>query len=307
MKRSVRRSFVSLAVASLCAVAVLGEGAILANGNSGCDQTNPTADVSVSQTAAGVGSNIQTHVILTNLGPCNVADAALNLTLPADSSVVSISTTPNSWSCAATGKVVNCTPTATIGVPGNHDFFVLWTPPPAPYDPTTVAVATIGGGPSACTDGNAATTCDPFVDNNTSWGGFITAAGGSITGGGGSQTTQVTIPASHPGSAEIKQLGAACPPGFPSCFGRLVSIRSVSTGTDRQLRVFTYDASLVPVSFGQFTMIFNAGSGWNFTPRCRGNPLPDPCVLATDRFREGSTVFFQALVSTTLDDEWFGD
>ncbi len=309
-----------LALLTLTLALPLAPAAVLAN--SGCDPSNPASDVSVRQLSHALGGAVQKRVTFTNWGPCNVPDVLLADTLPVGSTVLSVSTNPGSWSCtwnnSASPVTVTCQPTATIGVPGTADFYILHTY--ATADPTETATAIVGGGASACTDGSAATTCDPYAANNTSWGGLIAAGqAATITAGGGAQSTQV---GSYGGQAfnadlrvEIQQLdlsreyaASACPAGFSGCFGKLVRIRSEVTSA-LQLKTFIFDAATVPGSFGALSVRYYDGAtnSWVTPPACKGTPLPDPCILGKDKVKAGGVTVYRVFVLTHVDDDWMGD
>jgi hypothetical protein len=318
------RWLATVSVAAFCA-SVLIVGGDRASANSNCDQTNPQADLAMSETVAQLTStDYQVHAIATDLGPCNIPDAVITIMLPAlvPNSTITVATTPNSWNCAVTGNVatgagflVTCpnpgSSSPTIGVPGNHDFFVTFTP--SSSDTTVVAVGTVGGG-AACTP---PTTCDPYTDNNTAIGAFLSSAGGSLTtcpSGNCSQFSSVSVQ-NGSGSVQIQLLQSrqdavntcAALTGFPSCFGKIVSITSGSTIL-KATKVFTIDASLAPVSFGQVQLIRSTdGTTWTVVQTCKSAPLTNSntaCVVSKTQFKVNGVTFWQFIVITLGDDAW---
>lgn len=271
-----------------------------------CEQTDPYADVVTTQTASSDGTTNLYHVTIVNRGACNVADVAFADAAPAP--IISVSTKPAGWTCVVGGNAVSCAPTSTMGVPGTVDFYILTQIPTG--DPTNLALATVGGGETACTDGLASTTCDPVPDNNLSSGGIVSATSSyrTLHTPMSGQWTELTVPSGHSLAAEILQLSVECPAGFNNCFGKLVSIRSASTAPDYQTKVFMYPLSVVP-SYGSATMKYYdpSTSTWVEAPPCRGKVLPDPCLLSKEKVRVGGVWYVRFTILTKEDDSWIGD
>lgn len=289
----------------LMATLVLVGGSRPASANSNCDQTNPMADVVASQSVAIVSAGVQFHVTLTNLGPCTVPDVSFDDSAPAP--ITAVSTNPSGWRCTlASATDVRCAPTSTMGVPGTVDIYITTGMPTG--DPTNVATATVGGGATACTDGSAATTCDPSPDNNTSFGGLVTATSTNRTihTPRAGQWTEVAVGAGAQLAAQIQQLSVTCPAALPTCFGQLVSIAASNAAP--QTKTFVYPISIVP-SYGSATIarLDTTSNTWVVPPPCKGTPLPDPCLQTKERVKIAGVTYLRFVVVTTQDDSWMGE
>ena len=320
-----RRLFLSIVTSALLAMSFLAVGsASIAEAKADCDQTHPSADVVTSQTAtqSATTSNVTYHVTLTNLGPCNIPDVTFHDITPfagtLPNPILSTSTNPSAWNCgtAYVGTSGNwefdCVPTSTMGVPGTVDIYFTTAAPSG--DPTNVAKASVGTG-TQCTSplsNPASQTCDLYTDNNTSYGGLVSATSTSRTihtpNPGNAQYTQVTVPSGHSLAAQIQQLAGSCPAGFHSCFGQMVSIASASTAPDAQTKTFVYPLSQV-ASYGNAVIkrLDPNTNTWVVPPDCKGKILPDPCLLSKDRFKEGGITYVRFVVLTAEDDFWWGD
>lgn len=253
---------------------------------------------------------------MTNAGPCNVPDAVVTFTFPAGTTVSAVSTNPSGWTCGGLGtSLVSCPPSGgsapTIGVPGNHNFDLVFALGSA-TDQTITAKVTLGGGPGACTDGNSSTTCDPNPDNNTIWALVVgTGAGASLTTCPSKPCTQyadMSIPAGGSGgTVQIQQLDSLCPPGFPNSFGKCVSISSGivnAPGTVTTL-ILTIDASLAHGGFGGVDVINSTnGSPWKIVPSCSKNNPTFPCVFLKTKFNVGAITYIQFGIHKIDDDGW---
>jgi len=310
---TLHRSLVGLAIASLCVGYVL-VGGERASANADCLQSDPVADVLLTETLTTTAAGHDLHVVATNLGPCNVPDAVLTISLPSGSTVFSVSSNPSSWNCGTAGALITCPASGgapTIGVPGNHDFivsFALAATPPS--DLTIISSIAVGGGESACTDGSSTTTCDPYTDNNTIWGAAIpTGTGGSLTTCANppcTQYTDVTVgTGGTSGSVQIQQLQSDCPPAFPNCFGKRITITSAITGA-LWTKIFTINASLSHGSYGAVHLINSTnGSAWSIVQTCSRNDPTYPCVLSKSKFKgPDGTTHITFVVQATDDDSW---
>lgn len=312
MSSRVRRSFASLLVAALCAgfVFVGGSGRALARAD--CLQADPAADVFITITSL-TGS--QLTAVVTNDGPCNVPDAVVTFTFPAGTTVGPVIANPTSWNCGVIGNVVTCPQTGggpTIGVPGNHDFDVLFALGSAGTDQTITAQVTVGGGPSSCSDGDRSTTCDPNPDNNIIWNLVVTSsAGASLTTCPSKPCTQYTdmsVPSGGSGgTVQMQQSDSLCPPGFPNSFGKCISITSAivnAPGTVTTL-ILTINASLAHGSYGGVNVINSTlGSPWSIVPNCSRNNTTYPCVFLKTKFKIEGITYIQFVIHKTDDDGW---
>ena len=312
MSSGIRRSFASLSIAALCAVFVFAGGSGRALARADCVQSDPQADVFItisSISATGL------HAVITDDGPCNVPDAVVTFTFPAGTSITSATTNPTSWNCGISGIVVTCPQSGsgapTIGVPGNHDFNLVYTLGSAAE--TITAQVTVGGGAAACTDGSATTTCDPDPDNNTIWA-LVTTAGSPA-----SLTTCPSAPANpctqyatlsatngSGGVVQVQQLDSLCPAGFPNSFGKCVSISGDANapGTITTL-VLTIDASLAHGAYGGVNVINTTdGSTWSIVPNCAKNNTTYPCVFLKTKFKVGGVTLIQFVIHKITDDGW---
>lgn len=300
-------------LAGLAAAFLILSGSIIAVNSAtavakaACNHASPTADVAVSQAFSAL-SNGDTllHVVVSNNGPCNIPDAELDDTLPAGATFVSASSLPSSWRCSASGTAVTCLETATIGVPGSHDIFIEYTPGTGT---TNIASAhTFPDGP-----------VDPFLDNNTSYGGFLPNGGTVIYGPSGNplptpdsgfgQTTIVTLPPVGPTSVDILELSTTSSfvgcQGIPNCFGKLVTITAPAT-TQRWTKTFKFLASGVPVALANIVVWSHSSSSTTFVqvPPCDANLLPDPCIQQRAEFIVDGVDYFGIIVTGFGDDSW---
>jgi hypothetical protein len=310
----IRRSFVSLSIAALCA-SFLVMGGDPASANVDCDPATPMADVSVTQTISPVGdsTDLLKTITLTNLGPCNVPNVSLTDTLPAGSAVVPpITTIPGDWSCDATTVpgTVRCTRNSAMGVPGTSVIKIRITAPTG-SEWADVAVAALDG------------ARDPIDTNNTSWGAYVTAGvtkGNKTTGGGSlnactdaspgngsgcNQSTAVAATAAA-GSAEVQLLQQEdCrtnnPTGFPNCFGQLITVNSAITNA---LKTLTVNASAAHGDFTGVNVIRTTdGTNWDPVPSCSKTITTD-CVQAKTKFKVNGVTYYQFVVRTLNDDGW---
>lgn len=308
MGHRIRRLFTAVSLVALCASLIIVAGDPAA-ANSDCDQRDPQADAFITIPELTSSS---LHAIVTNLGPCNVADAVVSITLPVGSVVSSVSTNPTGYGCVGVGSnAISCPGPAlkapTIGVPGNHDFYLTFTLSDA-ADQTITAQVTLGGGAIACTDGSRKTTCDTYADNNVVWAAAIPA------GAGGSLTTCAVKPCQQyadilvgtggtSGTVQTQLLGVACPPAFPNCFGKLVSISSQITGA-LWVKTFTIDLSLAHGPLAGIHLINSTnGSAWTIVPLC-SDVSTLPCIQSRSLFTVGGVTYKQFIVNATDDDSW---
>jgi uncharacterized repeat protein (TIGR01451 family) len=305
----IRRSFVSLSIAALCA-SFLVLGGDRASANKDCDQIAPTADVSVTQTISPVvdsTGNLLKTITLTNHGPCNVPDVSLIDTLPAGSTVVlPITTTPSDWSCDTTvSGTVSCTRTSAMGIPGTSTIQIRITAPTA-SEWADVATATVG----LPTD-PPGSTVDPILTNNTSWGAYVTADGSlkactNPSQGNGSGCDQSTAVAATgaAGSAEVQLNAKTCADlssQFPNCFGQLMSVNSAITNA---LKTLTVNAAAAHGAFGGVQVIRTTdGTTWSVVPNCSKTITTD-CVQAKTKFKVNGVTYYQFVVRTLNDDGW---
>jgi hypothetical protein len=307
----IRRSVASLLVAALCAgfVVIGGSGPALARAD--CLQADPQADVFITITAL---TTSQLTAVVTNDGPCNVPDAVVTFTFPAGTTVGPVTANPTSWNCGVIGNVVTCPQTGggpTIGVPGNHDFDVLFALGSAGADQTITAQVTVGGGPSACTDGNRSTTCDPNPDNNTIWALTYAGAAASLTTCPSKPCTQyadMSVPAGGTtGTVQVQQSDALCPAGFPNSFGKCVSITSAIENAPGAVTtlILTIDASLAHGSYGGVNVINStSGSAWSIVSGCSRNNTTYPCVFLKTKFKIAGITYIQFVIHKIIDDGW---
>ncbi|HEY6958246.1 MAG TPA: hypothetical protein VI814_05450 [Candidatus Limnocylindria bacterium] len=290
-----------------------------------CLQTNPAADVAVTQTITPSGTDLLKQITLTNFGPCNVPDVVFLDTLPTGSTVDTsaanpIVTNPSSWSCKFGSNVapvqVTCSTTSTMGVPGTTNISILITPPSS-GSWTDLAQALVGGGstPGAgCADGKSSTTCDPATANNSNWTGALTP-GGSIeacadASNGCAQKLNI-LANTGSGSVVIRNLSdarttCAAITGFPSCFGTVVAVDAPSLTST--VKTLTVSAALTTQSYGNVNVIRSAtadGTGtWSRVPGCN-NSSGLPCVVSKSKFKDAAgNTFYQFQVQTADDDSW---
>ena len=294
------RHLVTGVLTTAISISVFGASPALAKAD--CSQRDPQADVSLTQSLSFDGVSYTDTATLINLGPCNVPDVSLHLTLPAGSTVGLVTSNPSAWACDTS---VTCTPTSTMGVPGTAVISVSFTT--AVTNPTVLGVITVGDA-TACAPNTPASTCDPYLDNNTSWAAFVPAGtGGSLTTCPVQfcdQYTDISVGAGGTaGGVQVQQLKQLCPPGFPNCFGKLVSITSPITGAV-WTKTFTINAALVTVSYGKVFLINSTGGAWTAVSACGSTPTY-PCVLSKTKFKspDGQT-FYQFVVLTNSDDSW---
>ena len=314
----IRRSFASLSIAVLCAGFVLVGGSGRALARADCLQSDPQADVFITIT---VLTSTHLHAVVTDAGPCNVPDAVVKFTFPGGTTGLSVTSLPPSWNCAVSGTVATCPSGAaapTIGVPGNHDFDLLYTAVGSTPDGTITAQVTVGGGPSACTDGNSSTTCDPNPDNNTTWSLVVGAgAAASLTTCPSKPCTQyadMSVPAGGSGgTVQVQQSPFLCPTNFPNSFGKCVSITSGIQNAPGAVTtlILTIDASLAHGGFGGVSVINSTGgSPWQPVANCSKNNPTFPCVFAKTKFNAFDPItsttrtFIQFVIHKTLDDGW---
>jgi len=303
-------------IAALCAVFVFAGGSVRALARADCLQSNPQADVFITISTL---SSTALHAVVTDAGPCNVPDAVVTFTFPVGTTITAVTTTPTSWNCGTSANVVTCPQSGasepTIGVPGNHDFALAYTLGSGD-DQTITAQVTVGGGPSACTDGSSSTTCDPDPDNNTIWALAYAGASASLTTCPSKPCTQyadMSIPAGGtlgPAGtifgATVQQRDSLCPSNFPNSFGKCVSIASdITNATTVTTLILTIDASLAHGSYGGVNVINTTnGSEWSIVPNCSKNNPTYPCVFLKTKFKIAGVTYIQFVIYKTDDDGW---
>jgi len=324
-----RRLLATVSVVALSATLLLLGDARPALAKADCLQTNPSADVAVSQTITsillndGLGSpGLLKQVTLTNGGPCNVPDVTLIDTLPSGSSVFgAITTNPSGWNCyigdPAPGQV-RCVPTNTMGVPGTATISIMLTMPTG-SDWRDTAQVFVGGSTTdflaGCNDpGGAATTCDDKTANNTSWGALL-AAGSSLsacndgTDGDCQQSIEVSVGTNgKSGSTQIQNLTngpnqCAGITGFTNCFGTLVWVTSSISDATKLLIV---NATYAHGSYGGVSAIYSAdGITWSKVTACNKAKSNTPCLVSKSKFKIGTATYYQFEVYTgDIDDGW---
>ena len=338
-----RRALTAVSVLALVATLVLAGDARQAAANSDCDQTNPQADVSVSQTVSGIydANNtlnyLRKTVTLVNAGPCNVPDVALYDILPVGSGVVagSISSNPSSWSCPTIGSTtiddvdhvtLTCTPTSTMGVPGKATISVTMTLPTG-TDWTDLAQAFVGGGQGSgdlsagCTDPilnpTPTTTCDTNTTNNTSWASYLTPGGGSVSACNAKgkvacdQSTSV-VATGTPGSAQIQNLTSDSDPSVGKGTCKTITgfancfgnVVAVTSSVVGATKTFKVSAALTTESFSSVNIINSTnGSSWSIVPACNKTTTM-PCVQSKKRTNENNQTYYVFTVLTDVDDSW---
>lgn len=324
MSNGIRRGFVSLSIAALCA-SFLVIGGDRASANADCDPAAPVADVVLSQTVSPVGgsTDLLKTITLVNLGPCNVPNVSLADTLPAGSTVVPpITTIPGDWSCdASVPGTVSCTRSSAMGVPGTTTIRIRITAPTA-SEWTDVATANV-----------APPTVDPVPTNNTSWGAYVTpgVTKGNKTSGGGSlsactnpnqgegsgcdQSTAVAATGAS-GSAEVQLFTGVTGPDdhattcedliasrqAPNCFGQLITVNSPITNA---LKTLTVNASGAHGDFSGVNVIRTTdGTTWSVVPSCDRTITTTDCVQAKTKFKVNGVTYYQFVVRTLIDDGW---
>ena len=326
---ALRRVLVTILVTVFSAAFILVGGTQSALAKADCHQTDPYADVSVSQTISAItlangNPGLLKQVTLVNGGPCNVPDVELVDTLPAGTAVQgTVTSNPNSWTCdTSVAGEITCVPGSTMGVPGTATVSIALNMPSS-TDWVDLAQVYVGGGAATgdflagCATNTPATTCDNNAANNTSWGkllagsgdSFLVCNGGNNTSNLCAQSIQLSVgPKGNGGSTQIQNLTngpnqCAGITGFTNCFGTLVFVTSSITDATKTL---TVDASFAHGSFGGVGVLTSIdGTTWTKVSACNKTLSNVPCLVSKSKFKVGTTTFYQFQVYTGgIDDGW---
>ena len=218
-----------------------------------------------------------------NLGPCNADGVVLTDTLPAGVSLETIRATPSSMLCttlpSGPGTDVRCELTANTGVPGNVSLELTRRLPTGPAI-TNFATVSLSGA-----------TSDPDDRNNSSYGAFVGTQGGTVGTGPlvpEDESNRVVLPAGVAGAVGLSRghLDDPCPPAFPNCSGRPITITSpTSTATSGPIKlIFDKDATLLENPSKQLFIIYlpDGSQNWIRVGKCKGGSA-FPCLSSTER------------------------
>jgi uncharacterized repeat protein (TIGR01451 family) len=276
-----------------------------------CDPHAPLADLDLNQQATSPRDGVVSYLLtVKNLGPCSADGITFTDTLPAGVSLEAIKANPSSMGCAPSPPTsqseIRCELTANVGVPGNVSLELIGTAPTGPAI-TNFARVELSG-----------VTTDPDDRNNSSYGTFIGTGGGSLETGGlapQDERNQVVIPPGVSGGVSLARgnLDDPCPPGFPNCTGRPISITSpISTSAPITL-VFDKDATLIDDPSRELFIIYlpDDAQQWVRVAKCK-KPKTYPCLSSATRMRDGALVtpanprgyFYRLTVLTLHTSRW---
>ena len=277
----------------------------------GCDPHAPLADLDLNQQATSPRDGVVSYLLtVKNLGPCNADGIALTDTLPPGVSLEAIKANPSSMQCAplppTTQSEIRCELTPNVGVPGNVSLELIGTSPTGQAITNFARVELLGA------------TTDPDDRNNSSYGTHIGTGGGTLETGGlapQDERNQVVIPPGVSGSVSLARghLDDPCPPGFPSCTGRPISITSpISTSAPITL-LFDKDATLIDDPARELFIIYlpDGAQQWLQVEKCRKQKTY-PCLSSATRMRDGALVtpanpkgyFYRLTVLTLHTSRW---
>jgi uncharacterized repeat protein (TIGR01451 family) len=276
-----------------------------------CDPHAPLADLDLNQQATSPREGVVSYLLTANnLGPCNADGITLTATLPTGVSLETIKANPSSMQCAPSPPTsqseIRCDLTANVGQPGKVSLELIGTSPTGP-EVTNVARLQLSG-----------VTTDPNDRNNTSYGAFIGTGGGTVGTGAllsQDERNQVVIPPGVSGSVSLARgnLDDPCPPGFPNCTGRPITITSpISTSAPITL-VFDKDATLIDEPASELFILFlpDEAQQWVRVAKCK-KPRTYPCLSSATRMRDGALVtpanprgyFYRLTVLTLHTSRW---
>jgi uncharacterized repeat protein (TIGR01451 family) len=269
------------------------------------------ADLELQQHATPLGDGRVSYLLTArNLGPCNADGVVLTDTLPPGVSLEAIRATPSSMLCSplppTSQSVIRCELTANVGVPGNISLELIGTLPTGP-DITNLATVSLLG-----------ITSDPDDRNNSSYGAFVGADGGTLATGPlvpGDESNQVVLPPGLSGNVNLSRghLDDPCPPAFPNCSGRPITITSpASTSAPIEL-VFDKDATLIEDAGQQLFIIYlpDGSQEWLRVDKCQ-KAKSFPCLSSTVRMKDPTLVssanprglFYRLTVLTLHTSRW---
>jgi uncharacterized repeat protein (TIGR01451 family) len=277
----------------------------------GCDPRAPEADLELHQEASSPGDGVVSYLLtVRNLGPCNADGIVLTDSLPAGVSLETISANPNSMRCAplppTTESEIRCGLTANVGVPGTVSLELIGTLAPGPAI-TNVARVSLSG-----------VTTDPDDRNNTSYGAFVGAGGGILETGPlalGDESNQVLLPPGLSGAVSVSRghLDDPCPPAFPNCSGRPISITSPAATSAPITLIFDKDATLLDDPARQLFILFlpDGSQQWLRVEKCK-KPNVYPCISSTSRMSDAALIspanpkgyFYRLTVLTLHTSRW---
>jgi uncharacterized repeat protein (TIGR01451 family) len=277
----------------------------------GCDPHAPLADLDINQQATSPRDGAVSYLLtVKNLGPCHADGIVLTDTLPAGVSLVAIKANPSSMLCAplppTSQSEIRCELTANVGVPGNVSLELIGTSPTGPAITNFARVELLG------------VTIDPDDRNNSSYGAFVGTEGGTLGTGAlapQDESNRVVIPTGVSGGVSLSRghLDDHCPPGFPNCTGRPISITSpVATSAPITL-VFDKDATLIDDPARELFIIYlpDGANQWLRVEKCK-KPRTYPCLSSATRLSNGALVtpanpkgyFYRLIVLTLHTSRW---
>jgi hypothetical protein len=278
-----------------------------------CDPRRPLADLEMQQHASSPRSGVVSYLLsVKNLGPCNADGIVLTDTLPAGVSLETIRGNPSSMLCttlpSGSGTDVRCELTASTGVPGNISLELTGSLPTGPAI-TNFATVSLSGA-----------TSDPDDRNNRAYGAFVGRQGGTVDTGPlvrEDESNRVVLPTGVSGTVGLSRghLDDPCPPGFPNCSGRPITITSpTSTPTSGPIKlIFDKDAALLEEPSRQLFILYlpDDGQNWTRIGKCKGGG-GYPCLSSTARMVDPSLIssanprgyFYRLTVLTLHTSRW---
>jgi hypothetical protein len=276
-----------------------------------CDPRAPLADLELQQQVTSPRDGVVSYLLtVRNLGPCNAEGLVLTDTFPAGVSLQTIKANPSSMQCSPLPPTsqpdIRCELTANVGVPGNVSLELTGTFPTGP-DITNLARVSLSGA-----------TSDPDNRNNTSYGAFVGAQGGTVGTGPlvpADESNRIVFPPGLSGSVALARgnLDDPCPPAFPNCTGRPITINSpISTSAPIEL-IFDKDATLIEDPGRQLFIIYlpDDSQEWLQVQKCT-KKRAYPCLLSANRMKDPQLItpenpkgyFYRLTVLTLHTSRW---
>lgn len=278
-----------------------------------CNQRQPQADLQLEQRATSPRDGVVSYLItVKNLGPCNAEGVVLTDTLPPGVSLETIRANPSSMLCAplppTSSPDIRCELTANTGVPGGVSLELIGNLPTGP-DITNFASVSLSG-----------ITSDPDDRNNSSYGAFVGTQGGTVGTGPlvlEDESNEVVLPPGVSGNVGLSRghIDDPCPPAFPSCSGRPITITSPgSTSTSGPIKlIFNKDASLLEDPASQLFILFlpDGSQKWVKVEKCKSG-RSYPCLSSTERLTDPTLIspanpkglFYRLTVLTLHTSRW---